>query len=562
LIGKNELSLARAPQGLPDGKQQPPDLKIPGPPPTTCLLTSRGLPGYRLRRSRLLREKNWAIQLDHDRKPLVSLRMVRELSDTKGIAMDLLPPNAEEIERLVDVRLASWQDGLKESVTVDWRDTRLPLPVISIPVELPYYNPHTRRIQAQKNVDEVRGRALDQDPFSDEAQGYLEELLQWDPANPGQVDPAFDKLMADLDEHGQNEPGLMTKSGVLINGNTRRAALKSLGKTNMLVGILPEDTSRADIDTLELSLQLRPTYKRDYSFVNELLAIDEVVRRGVSTPEVLKAFRMKQPRLDRSLWLLRFIDDAISRSRTVDASGHVASLRRFDFERDQGQLEELYRSWHTLNATDPDKATCLREARLIGVVLDFAKTDLRVMQEDFFGKYVSKKLPSSTVPKIEPQGATGIPGLPGVDLPGESTEVLQLRALADSVLQAQALQKQATLASPAAEETTQVLTVVRAAYEDARKLAGADADYRKKGTTPAERILTASDHVDFATAAVIDANAARSLDVGALEDSLEILRQSLTRFAQMLGRVEPTDDMDVGFTWIQAAVNASAHGSP
>ena len=466
--------------------------------------------------------------------------------------MDLNPPNAEEIGDLVERRIAAWEEGLKETVTVDWRDTRRPIPVISIPVDLPYYNPHTRRIQAQKGIDDARNRALDEDPFSDKAQAYLDDLLQWDPANPGQIDPAFVKLKDDLDQHGQNEPGLMTRTGILINGNTRRAALKILGKTNMLVGVLPEDTSRTDIDALELSLQLRRTFKRDYSFVNELLAIDEVVRQGVPTAQVLKAFRMKQFRLDRSLWLLRFIDDAIERSRTGDSKGQVVSLRRFDFERDQGQLEELYRSWHTLQQTDPDKAALLRESRLIGVILDFAKTDLRAVQEDFFAKYLAPKLGEARLPKVVPAKVKTLPGMPDVKLQGEPVEVLQLRALADEVLKAEALKKHATIVAPAAEASTGLLSDVRNAYREGKELAGADNEYRRKGTTPPARIQTASDQVDFAAAAVSEANASRSLDIPALEDALESLRQSIRRLAQVVSRVPPSDEMDVGFSWLKA----------
>ncbi len=471
--------------------------------------------------------------------------------------MDLLPANADEIRKIVASRLAAWEEGLKESVTIDWRDSRLPIPVISIPVNVAYYNPHTRRIQAQKNVDEVRGRALDHEPFSDEAQSYLDDLLRWDPANPGQVDPAFEKLKEDLGEHGQNEPGLMTRDGILINGNTRRSALRSLGRPNMLVGILPEDTSRADVDTLELSLQLRKTYHRDYSFVNELLAVDEVVKRGIPTSEVLAAFRMKRPRLDRSLWLLQFIDDAIERSKTIDGQGKVVSLRRFDFERDQGQLEELYRSWHNLHQTDPAKAKILRETRLIGVVLDLAKTDLRVMQDDFVRKYVAPKLNKRYLPQVEPAGKKPIPGLTGIALDGDSQELQQVRALADSVLKAEAMKKQATLAAPADEAATTLLADITAAYVAGRKLAGADEEYRKKGTSPAARILSASDQLDFAATAVTEANATRSLDIQALEDGLETLRQSMTRLTQILSRIDTTDEMDVGFAWIQAAANAA-----
>jgi hypothetical protein len=48
------------------------------------------------------------------------------------------------------------------------------------------------------------------------------------------------------------------------------------------------------------------------------------------------------------------------------------------------------------------------------------------------------------------------------------------------------------------------------------------------------------------------------LDIQSLEDSLETLRQSIIKLAQVLNRVEKSDEMDVGFAWLQAAVNVDA----
>lgn len=470
--------------------------------------------------------------------------------------MGIEPPNSEEIKSVVEQRLASRKSGLEESVSIDWRDDRVSMPVVSMRVDMTYYNPNTRRIQAQRGIDPIREKALLEDPFSDVSQAYLEELLQWDPARPGTLDPAFEKLKEDLELHGQDDPGLMTRGGLLINGNTRRAALRALGKENIRVGVLPPDTGRADLDALELSLQLRRSLKRDYSFVNELLAIRAEVDKGVLTAQILKAFRMKQERFERSLWLLDFINEAIERSVTSMPDGRQVSLRQFDFERDQGQLEELYRSWHTLNKTDSEKASLLRETRLIGVVLDFAKTDLRVMDDGFFEKYVKPRLDADVLPHVEEEAPKAIPGLPDVPLPQESIDIRQLRDLGDQVLKAEALKKHASIESPTPEDATKLWSHVRTAYEEGRTRAGASIELRRKGTGPADKVLEAGDLLDAAVEALNEAQAANALDVEALEDSLENLRKSLTRLAQLLHRV-PNEFKDEGFAWVEAAVNAA-----
>jgi hypothetical protein len=470
--------------------------------------------------------------------------------------MDFEPPNAADISRIVDKRLASRGLGIEESVAIDWREGKLSIPVISMPLELTYFNPNTRRIQAQRGIDPPRQLVLEEQPFSDVGQEYLEELLQWDPARPGTIDPAFEKLKEDLAIHGQDEPGLMTRSGLLINGNTRRAALKSLGKENIRVGVLPPDTGRSDLDALELSLQLRKTLKRDYSFVNELLAIRAEVDKGVPTAQILRAFRMKQERFERSLWLLDFINEAIERSKTQAPDDSGVSLRQFDFERDQGQLEELYRAWHNLNKTDPDKAAILRETRLLGVVLDFAKTDLRVMDESFFEKYVIPRLDPSDLPAPPDQAPKSVPGLPDVLLPAEAPGLNQVRTLSSQVLKAAALKKHGSPEAPAPEDATSLLSRVRRSYEEGRTRAGASAELRRKGAGPADKVLEAGDALDSAAEALTAAQAVDSLDVEALEDALENLRKSLIRLAQLLDRI-PEDRKDAGFAWMIAAANAA-----
>lgn len=476
-----------------------------------------------------------------------------------GVSMAIQPPNAEEIQSIIEVRLASRTKGLEESISVDWRDGRLAMPVVSMPIDMTFYNPNTRRIQAQRAVDPTREEELLRDPFSAKSQNYLDDLLKWDPARPGRVDPAFDKLKDDLAKHGQDEPGLMTRAGLLINGNTRRAALKALGKENIRVGVLPTDTSRADLDALELTLQLRKTYKRDYSFVNELLAIRAEVDKGVPESQILKAFRMKRQRLERSIWLLEFINDAIRRSAVLLDDGTSASLHQYDFERDQGQLEELYRAWHKQNKTDPDKAQLLREARLAAVALDFAKTDLRVMDPSFFEKYVRPSVVESDLPLVPTEETRGIPGLPDVVLPEVPQTLRELKSYTTSILQARAIAGASSAERPIPEFASGRLERARRVFDDARKRAGATAELRRRRSGPADKVLEAGDALDEAAAALADAQAADSLDVDALEDALESLQQALARLSQLLSRI-PDDDKDQGFAWVEAAVNLVPDG--
>ncbi|NED80044.1 hypothetical protein G3I76_08015, partial [Streptomyces sp. SID11233] len=80
------------------------------------------------------------------------------------------------------------------------------------------------------------------------------ELLRALPSDPGKPDPAFETLKKDLEEFGQNDPGLVTHHGVLVNGNTRAAALRAIRATSIRVGVLPASFTSRDVSAVELAL--------------------------------------------------------------------------------------------------------------------------------------------------------------------------------------------------------------------------------------------------------------------------------------------------------------------
>ncbi len=306
------------------------------------------------------------------------------------------PKNAADVKKVVEERLAasSGSPGTEETATVEWRGQLKHIPVISMPIDLLSYNPGTHRIRAQRSLDATKDRNLDSDPFGSAAQAYLHHLLMGDPADPSKVDPSFEALKEDLQQHGQSEPGIITRSGVLINGNTRRAALKELGQQHIRVGVLPPDAGHDDLLSIELSLQLRKDHKRDYSFMNFLLAVEERALSGRPPAEIQKDFRIKPTTYERARWILDFVREAIDRSRVDGPDGTDLSLRLIDFEEHQGKLEELYRAYTALKVKSPDEAEAMREQRLFAIVFNKSKTDLRLIESDFTRKYMKGVLPT------------------------------------------------------------------------------------------------------------------------------------------------------------------------
>ncbi|MGV9211062.1 ParB N-terminal domain-containing protein [Micromonospora sp. RB23] len=96
----------------------------------------------------------------------------------------------------------------------------------------------------------------------------------------------FKELKADLRDRGQQDPAIITAEGVLINGNRRTAALRSLYQDDDWLKaryvqclVLPEDAQIDELVDLEAELQIARDFKQDYSWVNEAFLIEELYDR-------------------------------------------------------------------------------------------------------------------------------------------------------------------------------------------------------------------------------------------------------------------------------------------
>jgi len=464
----------------------------------------------------------------------------------------LNPPNADDVREVVTTRLAALDgsSGIQETATVEWRGQQRAIPVISMPVDLLSYNPDTHRVRAQRSLDPSRDRDLEREPYGTAGQGYLHHLLMGDPADPSKTDPTFELLKEDLREHGQSDPGIITRSGVLINGNTRRAALKDLGQEHIRVGVLPPDAGIDDMQSIELSLQLRKDHKRDYSFMNFLLAIDERVAIGRPAAEIQSDFRIQAVTFERSRWILAFIREAIERSQTGGTGEQKLSMRLVDFESDQGKLEELYRAYKALKSKSPDEADALREQRLLAIALGKSKTDVRLIEPDFIERYMKTVLPP---PAAEPVPAVKIPGT-SITAAAPSKKVEALRALTDKVLQARAVQLAPNDAAPEAlTKANGSLSALNDALNGALDQAGKHGRVTKKRYAAVDRLSDANEDLELTLAAVAQARATGNFDADDIDEALLELRRNIAKLAQRaLPGTQSTGD---GVAWLRAAAN-------
>jgi ParB-like chromosome segregation protein Spo0J len=457
-----------------------------------------------------------------------------------------LPPNAEENRALVRSRLREVEagSGPRETLTVEWRGQPEHLEVIQMPAGNLHYNPATHRIRAQSGHDPKQAAALADDPWSSEGQAYLDRLLQVLPADPARTDPEFDELVASLKEYGQTDPGLITREGILVNGNTRRAGLMQLyGPTHeMRVAVLPESCDWQDIAAIELSLQLRKEHRRDYSYINRLLAVQELVDQGTPLAVIASTFRTTAERCRQDQWVLANIKSLIERSRS--AGGQLSLVA---FEDQAEKFRELQRVYAKQYATNPEKAELLLENRLAAMLLGFAKTDVRFIAHDFNKRYLSKTLPEGSAPA----GAAASTAIPGLDraVRGPSAELSSAKSLTDTVLRLRvAVQPGGSAPPDAAAEAQKEAQRLRNAMDEAINFAGREARIQKRKQAAPARLADAGRDIDQCITDLVMSRAQSSLDEDAFDDAVTDLRKKLQKLALEAKRT--VQDPGDGVTWL------------
>ncbi|MEV5339121.1 hypothetical protein AB0K93_11625 [Streptomyces sp. NPDC052676] len=467
------------------------------------------------------------------------------------------PPRAAEFSELIKKKVEEVKaaDGTRETVKVDWNEQQIHVEVIDLPLNGLYFNPGTHRIRAQRTHDPARDEVLDKDPWSAESQDYLRFLLQVSPTDTNLRDPAFDKLKESLEQFGQNDPGLVTHHGVLVNGNTRAAALRELGAQSMRVGVLPESFTWADINAVELSLQLRKDHRRDYSYINELIAMEEQAALGRTPEQIAKAFRIQPKTYHQARWILSTIRELIDRSK----SGGGVALRLVDFEGAQERLKELHRLYTKLETVDRDQAEVLKEWRLAAILLDFSKTDVRHIDEDFLKEdHLGRTLPSTLATGDSDAAQPDEVLIPGLDLavPAASSAVSEARALNDQILRASAAvrSRKADLADSDKAQQQAVLDEAKEAFDKAIEAAGRSARLRKRKQLAPARLAEACASIDQCVMDLVQARTSHSLDEEAFDEAVLKLRSSLRKLAQQAGRGLPNPGD--GVSWLLEAAAA------
>ncbi|MBK1699211.1 hypothetical protein [Rhodovibrio salinarum] len=223
-------------------------------------------------------------------------------------------------------------EGASGQHSVPTDDGYLTLPVVSLPPDALVYRADNGRILSElvdaghahdTTVDDLKARSESAD-----VQALLGGILlekARDPDGP---------IYAELARYAhQTEPLLVDRTGVVVNGNRRLAAMRALraqdpdayaGFAQVAAAVLPENVGRDRLEYIEAALQMAPELKLPYSWINRRLKLRQHVA-DLDRARVAKAYRLADPSaIDTELAELALAESYLAWRGTPDRYEHVA----------------------------------------------------------------------------------------------------------------------------------------------------------------------------------------------------------------------------------------------
>jgi hypothetical protein len=256
------------------------------------------------------------------------------------IGMKINSQNAKKIDSYInDYKSIS---DLNDHEKVRIQGKKVKLPVFRLPLNYLFYNAGNGRF-AKEYLKLQKEMKHELDPLIPEHADRIEKMLLGQ--NPGKTD----WLENNLRDDGQQEYGIITHDGYVINGNRRLSVLKSRlsGKGNdeheyMNVGRLPSSVEEIDVIKIELEKQMAREQKLDYGPINNLLKIKNCRTAGLTVPQIASTIGFTVVEIENDLEklelirkYLKFIGQPDNFDAVDELSDHFGDSLKYTFSKKQ-----------------------------------------------------------------------------------------------------------------------------------------------------------------------------------------------------------------------------------
>jgi hypothetical protein len=325
---------------------------------------------------------------------------------------------------LIETLLESYKESKeKRTETFDYQDRPKTLEVIRIDPNALLLNHDNSRVKAQL-LDHPSRRIVEQDPTSVEAQEVLATLLR--------ETEKFKALKEELKILGQKQVGLISRDGLLVNGNTRVVALRDLGISGVDVAVLPRDAGPREFLDLEMSLQMAQLTHQDYTFTNELLLIERYKDFGHNDLDIARKMnwlRNGKKKVDQKFQLLSLVKEL------RDTANPPLAYSTFDAKKQHLiDLNDEYQMM--ISSGDVQGAERMKWGRFISMFLQVNKDQTRVIKDDFFEESILDRIDGSSKLQTVFEGLKRVPVSDGLDdlLGNDISEQIDLKALTTKIV--------------------------------------------------------------------------------------------------------------------------------
>ncbi|MBB2144580.1 hypothetical protein GM921_03730 [Pedobacter sp. LMG 31464] len=193
-----------------------------------------------------------------------------------------------------------------------YRGEKKLMPVYEINLDYLVYNKYNGRILSMVKSFERQFRNLNPEILTDKK--VIEDFL-WD-SKPDRNRTT----MTDLRDYGQKRVGIVTRDGIIIDGNRRSSLINRIANEDnrypaYFKAIILDDTlddSPQEIMRLETSYQMGEDEKLDYNPIEKYLKCKDLIEVGFSPGNIAEMMGEKEPRVNEWLSIMKLMDNYLN----------------------------------------------------------------------------------------------------------------------------------------------------------------------------------------------------------------------------------------------------------
>jgi hypothetical protein len=211
---------------------------------------------------------------------------------------------------------------------IPWQDDLESMNVYLIPLNLLIYNKYNGRILSRTKSHEKQGHEINVE--TDDGKKLVEDFLL-------KSNEARNKLTQEsLTNGGQQRAGIITKDGIIIDGNRRAMLLRRSGKYDYFKAVVLPVTleeNPLEIEKLETSFQMGEDEKLGYNATEKYLKAKFLKNRSVDSKKIASWMGELPAKVDEYLKIMEVMDDYLD---YLDVDGIYTQL-----DKREGQFVDL-----------------------------------------------------------------------------------------------------------------------------------------------------------------------------------------------------------------------------